>query len=223
MLLTQVASSAYYNRDNSTIALAQLRMCMERPDRYAFAGAMYQYTYGGLGGAGSHLNGAAENKWAAAMMGRAYAYALAGEPVPYIKPLSAAKRSARVILLAFDVPTAPLVLDTSAVTDPGGYGFKLYRTDTGAELSIASVSVVNRTSVKIVATADLPAVPVRITYAQHGGALDDGDPDSFGSDAGRATGNRGCLRDSTTETFTIGAQVKSLAHWAPIHELETGE
>jgi len=222
MMLTQVASAAYYNRHDSEIALAQLRMCMERPDRYAFAGPMYQYLYGGLGGAGSHLNGAVENKWAAAMMGRAEAYILAHKPVPYIKPLTASKRGKRSVVVSFDVPTSPLVMDSVSVSDPGNMGFKLFRLDTGVELGISSVSVVGGTNVKIVTDSNLPASKIRVAYAQHGGVYDDADADSFGSVTGRLTGNRGCLRDSTSDAFVISGVSKPLWHWTPIFELNTG-
>lgn len=210
VVITQVASANYYARPTPEIALAALRLAMERPDHYAFGGAMYQFEYG-EDGVGSHLLGGTEAKWAAAQMGRAMAQVMSKGTADFIRPIRARKASSKMIVVEYDVPTAPLVIDTVAVSNPGNAGFSVIRTDTGAALAVASVAVSGRSGVKITLTDDLPSAGIAVRYAYRNGT------DS--ANAGRTTGDRGCLRDSTADTFDVNGSAKSLAHWAPIHSL----
>jgi len=117
------------------------------------------------------------------------------------------------------VPTLPLVLDNVAITDPGDCGYEVQRMDTGANIGILSVTVSRGRFVKIVTDSDIPAVELRVKYAWIGGVVDDGDADVFGSYAGRTTGQRGCLRDSTTRTVDVSGSPIADPHFAPITEI----
>ena len=208
VLMTQVASHEYYGITEPVIAEQVLVMCQNDP-HYVFAGAMYQYQYGDGGGVGSHLADEVEVKWAGAMVGRKAQSVARGVEPGFLNPLRAWLQGARDILIEYDVPVEPLVLDDTSVDDPGNYGFEVIRADTGASLTLNAVLVAGRRQVRLRLSADAPATDLHVRYAWSGGATS--------VDAGRTTGSRGCLRDSGTDTFTISATPKELWEWAPIH------
>ena len=112
------------------------------------------------------------------------------------------------------MPTGPLVLDTTNVSDPGQKGFNLYSGST--EITVSNVAVVGlgRRCVRLTASADIPAGTIRVDYAHKGGAT--------GVYAGRSTGSRGCLRDSDPAIFDPSGINKPLFNWAPIHRITVG-
>jgi hypothetical protein len=94
--------------------------------------------------------------------------------------------SGNTVVIDYNVPVAPLVLDTSWCTDPGHYGFT-YSDSGGA--AIASVKVTGPTQVTLTLNQSSVATARYVGYA-----APNTDP-LFGP----TTGTRGCLRDSATE------------------------
>jgi hypothetical protein len=90
------------------------------------------------------------------------------------------------VVIDYNEPVSPLVLDASWCTDPGNYGFS-YSDSGGA--AIASVKVTGPTQVTL--TLNQPSVA---TGRFVGYAVPNTDP-IFGP----TTGTRGCLRDSATD------------------------
>ncbi len=83
------------------------------------------------------------------------------------------------------VPTPPLVIDTTRVTDPGDYGFEVVDS-AGAKVPIASIVTSSADMVTITLAAPVPA-NARLRYAFTGV------PHTC---PGRFVGPRGNLRDS---------------------------
>ena len=90
--------------------------------------------------------------------------------------------------ITFDVPRAPLVLDTSWVTAEANSGFDVWDSDYSNQLNIiSSVTLVDSDKVRIVLSST-PADGTHLTYAF-------GDSSNNGL-TGRTQGPRGNLRDS---------------------------
>lgn len=217
MVMMQPASAFYYNRTHMTLASEIVRLCNDDPN-YVYGGTTYQYDYG-AGGTGSHLLTGGDVKRAAFSGGYAAGQVAAGVPVGKIDMVRAQRVADRVIQIEYTAPTLPLVLDDVAIANPGDCGFEVQRMDTGANLGIASVTVSRNRFVKIVTDSDIPSVELRIKYAWIGGQVDDADADVFGSFAGPDTGQRGCLRDSTTRTVDVSGSAVAVPHFAPITEI----
>jgi hypothetical protein len=207
MLLTQTASHQYYGVSSPLVAEHDLWLCQNDP-HYVLVGPMYQFDYG-AGSIGSHLASAAELKWLAAMVGRALQRVARGEEYKWLNPLRANAQGARMLIAEYEVPSGSLALDTTNVSDPGKSGFSLYRRDTWASVAISSVTITARNCVRIITSGDLPDATLHLRYAWEGGGT--------GVNAGRTTGSRGNLRDSSPDTFTISGTPKPLYNWAPIH------
>jgi hypothetical protein len=125
-------------------------------------------------------------------------------------------RQGVIVTVQFRVPVAPLVIDTTLVTDPGDYGFEVWLGST--QLTIASVVLGGPARVVIKLTVD-PGAPVTVKYAVGTGLT--------GNSAGPTTGARGCLRDSdptlgyTGGTDTAGAPYV-LQNWCPMFSMAEG-
>lgn len=118
-----------------------------------------------------------------------------------LKPLSVSRAGA-VITIQMNVPSGPLVLDTSLVADPGHFGFTYSDATSGAVVS--SVTIVDAVNgvVQITLNADPGAAASKlINYAMNGVA---------GNLAGPLTGARGCLRDSDP---SVSSQGGPLYNW----------
>lgn len=112
-----------------------------------------------------------------------YEYVVNGSFIP-VRPTNLTING-KIILIEFHVPVAPLVIDTSVVSDPGGYGFEAF--DDAGYVSVSTVSVLpDGKSVKITASRELGA-GAGVSYAWR---------TTVDAWAGRTTGPRGCLRDS---------------------------
>jgi hypothetical protein len=140
------------------------------------------------------------------------AVVLRGQTWKHIKPLSSA-RVGSAVYVRYQVPVGALALDTSWISDPGNYGFQIFDSPTGSEMTISSVELLQGDTVKIVCSAPIPA-GAQLRY----GFKYTGD----GTVYGRTGGPRGNLRDSAgdSRTFAIG---DSLGDWAahnycPIHD-----
>lgn len=98
-------------------------------------------------------------------------------------------RSGAVITVTMAGGVGNLVLDTTAVSDPGNSGFEWTQTG-GTSRTIASVAVSGSDTVTITLSGDPGAATnMRVRYAYTGTA---------GNAGGPTTGPRGCLRDSDT-------------------------
>ena len=72
-------------------------------------------------------------------------------------------RQGAIIMARFNVPTRPLVLDTTLLSAAPNYGFSLVD-NLGADLTISSVSIAGPDTVRIVASAAIPA-GAKLRYA----------------------------------------------------------
>jgi len=209
MVLTQVASHQYYGHDEAVIAESDLNLCLTDKN-YKWGGTMYQFDYG-AGGVGSHLLTGTDVKHASAYAGRAAALVYLLTDPPVVRNTNGWVASSTSIMLEYDVPVEPLVIDTTTVVDPGNYGFRAFNSDTMTEIALSAVSVVNRRCIKLTTSSAIPAGGVTVRYAWSGGG--DGIP------AGRQTGSRGCVRDSDTSVFDPSGIAKNLYNWLPIHSV----
>jgi hypothetical protein len=117
------------------------------------------------------------------------------------RPLSpaSATRSGAVITLRFHVPVAPLVFDTTRVSDPGNYGFEY--TDDSSPPAISSVAIEAPNIVRVTLAGTPTGANKKIRYAYTG---------TIDADAGPTTGARGNLRDSDG---TISRSGNELFNW----------
>lgn len=124
-------------------------------------------------------------------------------------------RNGRVITIKFHVPVKPLVFDTTLVTNPGNYGFKVFNS-ANVEQTISTVGIENGDTVKIVLSAE-PVSNVIVKYAQGSGN---------DTNAGPTTGARGNLRDSDATVAKVldltTGQPYPLQNWCPIFSLSEG-
>jgi len=180
MLHTQMSSWTKYGQATSAIPQLQLDASRASSGKLVLVGPKYTATYAGDG---VHLTNIGYRE-----MGEYYAkvYRLVVLEKKTWLPLGpkTITREGTTITVDFDVPTPPLVLDTTRVTDPGSYGFEAV--DGSTPLKITSVTLAGTTSVKIV-LATAPTGKLRLRYAFTGTA---------GANAGPKTGARGNLRDS---------------------------
>ncbi|MGJ0474418.1 hypothetical protein ACR6AP_06880 [Klebsiella variicola] len=108
-------------------------------------------------------------------------------------------------------PVGRLELDTSVVSDPGNYGFRLLHPDTLDVIPLTDVNV--RYDALTISTADdIPAGAI-LQYAFHGGTT--------GQSPGRLHGPRGCLRDSQGDiiSFTLNGEVIRMDNYCVMFEL----
>lgn len=108
-------------------------------------------------------------------------------------------------------PVGRLKLDTSVVSDPGNYGFRLLHPDTLDVIPLTDVNV--RYDALTISTADdIPAGAI-LQYAFHGGTT--------GQSPGRLHGPRGCLRDSQGDiiSFTLNGEVIRMDNYCVMFEI----
>ncbi len=123
-----------------------------------------------------------------------------------LQPVSA-QRLGKVAVIKFNVPVAPLVLDTTLVTVNTNYGFELVDSG-GSPLTISSVALTGDNRVKITAAATIPA-GAKVRYAWTGAGA-----------VGPVNGPRGNLRDSQggVVVFSPTDLAVPLHNWCPIFE-----
>jgi len=126
------------------------------------------------------------------------------------KPISVTDYTmdANMLNLRFYTPVSPLVIDTTLVTDPGNYGFKLYDLSNN-EITIISVSHPRPNTIKIISPVPVVA-GMRLTYGLNGTT----------GKSGPTAGARGCLRDSqgTTLKYQPAGLNYPLHNWCPMFE-----
>ncbi len=96
-------------------------------------------------------------------------------------------RAGKVVTVKFFVPSPPLVIDTTRVTDPGKNGFEFAQTGGNGAVAIDSVALAGADTVTITLASEPTGTDQRIRYAFTGVSNANGGP---------TTGPRGNLRDS---------------------------
>ncbi|MBX3231823.1 MAG: hypothetical protein KIT84_45010 [Labilithrix sp.] len=137
-------------------------------------------------------------------MGEDYAKAyrrvvLEGQPWEPLRPIEVTRDGA-VITVKLAVPSPPIVLDTTLVSDPNNFGFE-YMDAASSSPAIAKVEVTGPDTIAITLEAEPTADDRRIRYAFTG---------VRGQRAGPQTGPRGNLRDSDATRSRSG---KRLYNW----------
>lgn len=189
----QFSSFTKYSMTSSDVPFAQLQAAIDNPGKIICVGPKYFLPYYTDG---IHLTAASY-----ARLGSYHARAL--DVGPTWEPLycTGASRIGAVITLAMNVPVGPLVLDTTAVTNPGNYGFTWSQTG-GTTRTISSVAILG-SSIVITLSGD-PGAP----SASSIGIAASG---TSGADAGPTAGARCCLRDSAADLDIDGA---AMPNWA---------
>ncbi|MBX3226567.1 MAG: SGNH/GDSL hydrolase family protein [Labilithrix sp.] len=191
-LLHSQLSSFVKTNLTSRIPIAQLAEHVESGGKTVLVGPKYQLSYAVDG---VHLTNDGYRR-----MGEEYAKAyrkivLEGQRWEPLRP-SAVTRSGNVITVKFVVPVPPLVLDESAVKNPGAFGFEIAQDGPPAP-AIQSVRVTGPDTVELTLASEPTGGNRRLRYAYTASAL--------GVSAGPVTGPRGNLRDSDpTQSRTGG-------------------
>jgi len=180
----QPASHKQYSADKASIALALAEICEEN-DSFHMACPMYSYDYA------PDLVHLTNNGYY--MLGKYYGKAMDaisnGEEFQVCKVKSFVSQP-RVITLNINVPTPPLVIDTSWVTETDNYGFDIVDTNGNLLDIIDSVSVIGD-RIRIVTSSDIPSGS-RLQYAV--GRIG-------ATSSGLIAGPRGNIRDSAGDSF----------------------
>jgi len=182
MLQTQISSWTRFNSTTSMIPGAQLAAHVDSGGKVVLVGAKYHLPYVSDG---VHLTNEGYRH-----MGEDYAKVyrrviLEGKPWEPVHPKTVTRAGAVVTVTMF-VPSPPLVLDTTLVTDPGKFGFE-WADDGPSTPTVASVAVTGPDTVVVTLSAVPTAAHPRLRYAYTG---------VLGALAGPTTGPRGNLRDS---------------------------
>jgi hypothetical protein len=184
MFHTQISSWTRMMKGTETSAIpaAQLAAHLTSNGKIILVGPKYHLRYAKDG---VHLTSEGYRH-----MGEDYAKAyrrvvLEGKRWEPVRPISTARDGA-VITVKFVVPVPPLVLDTSLVSDPGGYGFE-YSDSSASSPSITKVEVTAPDTVVITLSSVPTGDDRRLRYAFTG---------IKGARSGPQTGARGNLRDS---------------------------
>lgn len=128
------------------------------------------------------------------------------------KPLMpiAHKRQGRAATTWFN-PVGRLAFDTSIVSNPGDYGFRILHPTTGEVIPLTSVAV-RYDAVTVSTASDIPAGAI-LQYAFHGGTT--------GQSPGRLSGPRGCLRDSQGDivAFSLNGEIIRMDNYCVMFEI----
>ncbi|AWI51990.1 hypothetical protein DDU33_08040 [Actinobacillus porcitonsillarum] len=192
MLMCQTAGAAHYrpnleDRHLFTTPFLQLKASIENPRIFAVTPKYMFNTVDGI-----HIDGKSAD-----ILGEYYGKVKhlvvdKGEDWLGLRPIKCHKTGARTVEITFNVPNPPLVFDTTTVTDPGHYGFYLYK---GNGVTISKVALDEENNKVIITTNESIPDGACITYAFHNGT---------GGNSGPTKGARGCLRDSCTDLSTDG-------------------
>ncbi|MEB7619833.1 sialate O-acetylesterase [Klebsiella aerogenes] len=195
-------------RTNTNTALAFYDLITEPDSLFFFATPTYMFPH-----AVDTLHLTADGyKWMGCYFGRAYKQMMHDKIRPrFIHPVSATYVGS-VVRVKFNVPQAPLVLDTANLAPTQDYGFSVY--SGGVKAVINSVSIENGDTVVInTAASSLSSVIVKYGI------------DYLGTGLNIQAGASGNLRDSTPETVIIDGISRPLFYLCPHVEINaiTGE
>jgi hypothetical protein len=182
MLQTQMSSWTRYNSATSAIPIAQLAAHVSSNGKVVLVGPKYHLKYSADG---VHLTNEGYRH-----MGEDYAkvyrrIVLEGRRWEPVRP-TLITRVGAVITVKFAVPSPPLVLDETIVTNPGGFGFE-FAQNSGGPITIATATVTAPDTVSILLSAEPTGTVKRLRY---------GYTAPVAALAGPTTGARGNLRDS---------------------------
>lgn len=196
----QMSSWTAYGAAHSTIPEQQRRVARDNPDRFYLIGPKYFLPYSDT----VHLTGEG-SRW----LGEFYAKALRrvflnGQPWRPLGPSGATVNGSEVVV-DFEVPAPPLVLDEVMVGNPGNFGFT-FTDGSGTPPTISAVAISGPEQVTVTLSGP-PGPQARLGYAAFG---------MPGKPAGATTGPRGNLRDSDATPSLSGLP---LYNWAVHFEL----
>ena len=187
--VTGLATSKFGSTTRSEVPLAQLEFGTGTSTitKRVFAGPDYIIP---IGTDGTHptANGYDEM---GDRIGIAIREAMLGSGWSPLRISGATGAGTNTVVVSFAGADGDIVLDTSVISDPGGYGFEIF--DDGGEVTVSSATVINNgTQVQLNLAATLGANP-RLDYALSGPA---------GAQASFTSGVRGCVRDSRPGTIS---------------------
>lgn len=210
VFLCQFNSFTAYDLTESGVPFGQLQAALDNPGKIFMVGPKY-YLQTATGGV--HLT--AESY---AHLGSMYGEALRrifalGWTTWLPLHMTAAVQTSNYIDVTFKIPIngvgyRDLVIDTTLISDPGDYGFRLIDDGDGNAPTITGFSITQNTPSNgyaqlCITFSEAPTGSNRmIGYADIG---------TSGADGGPTTGARGCIRDSTPQT---DAQGRHLYNWA---------
>lgn len=183
----------------SQVPLDQLAASEENPTKIYLVGPKYFLTYSSDDGV--HLTNTSY-RWLGEYYGKVIKKVMVdGQSWAPLSP-SQIVRNGNVIYAKFNVPTSPIVFDTTNVLSKTNYGFEY--TDDGSPPSISSVEIFDSQTVKITLSGTPAGSNQKLGYAYTG---------TIGSFAGsnQAGSARGNLRDSDSTSSLYG---NNLYNWA---------
>lgn len=191
LYVSQMSSCTFYTTTSLDTCVAPMQQytCAKNNPDILLVGPKYHLTHPD----GVHLTNATSRRHGEEI-GKAMAH---GPTWTGLRP-SAVSANGAAISITFHVPVPPLVLDTSAVSDPGNYGFTY--TDAGTPPAISSVELAGDDTVVVTLASTPTGENRRIRYAYTG---------TSGASAGPTTGMRGNLRDSDTTTCGSGTMLRN--------------
>ncbi|HHO8399883.1 TPA: sialate O-acetylesterase [Klebsiella pneumoniae] len=185
-------------RTNTNTALAFYDLITEKDSLFFFATPTYMFPHAVDT---LHLT-AVGYKWMGCYFGRAYKQMMHDRIRPrFIHPISATYVGG-VIRWKFNVPQAPLVLDTVNLAPTQDYGFSVY--SGGVKVAIISVSIENGDTV-VIDTGESSLSSVVVKYGI----------DYLGTGLNIQSGASGNLRDSTPDTVLIAGEKRPLFYLCP--------
>jgi len=190
------------------IPLAQLQAALDYPDLIVLVCPKYWLVYNRDG---VHLTNRSEE-----LLGEKYGEAVKRTIVDGMvwKPLyiTGAKLDGSTVTLSYNIPSPPLVVDTTLIRNPGNFGF-VYQDDSGAPPAIRAVELTGgaaKLRIRLSAPPTAAAGHRHIQYAYAGSFRCSGD-----CTAGPLSGPRGNLRDSDPLISRLdGGDSIHLYNWA---------
>lgn len=179
-----------------TTALIQAKLARERPDLFVMAGPRYHYAYSAPNDVHFSAEGYRQCGEKRSQIIRRILQDRTWKP---LAPTKCSQVSETKIKIDFDVPFAPLVLDSSRVANPGSFGFQ-FIADRSNNAEIQSVTVADNS---VILAFNKPPLGAKrsIGYAYSNFAVNPAlVPGEYGAvspeNVGPLNGARGCLRDS---------------------------
>jgi hypothetical protein len=182
-----------------TTALVQLQLSIDQPDKFVMAGPKYHLPLPNdrevhLSNRGYQIHGEKRSQVALSL--------LRGESWNPIRPIKCEQINNTQVKIDFSVPVAPLVFDTSLVSDPGNKGFEFVGTNKN-DAQILNVAIFEQKSVILTFNKTPLAKGRSIAYAYSNYwvepsplAVIQANPSTWPRNVGPTNGARGCLRDS---------------------------
>ncbi|HCA4923512.1 TPA: SGNH/GDSL hydrolase family protein [Acinetobacter baumannii] len=195
-----IAQMSYGTRAWSDQALSHLELVKE-DEGFCMATPMYHFPYDADG---VHLTNIGY-KWISAYFGRAYKQLIVENRQPdFINPI-VAQLIGDEVHINFEVPKAPLVIDTATLAATTDNGFKVLAN--GAAVTISNITT--QDDKVILKLSAIPTGSLKVRYAL----------DYLGSGINLTEGASGNLRDSTNDVVAIDGGIKPLYHVCPHFEL----